>query len=155
LQCAMLAEDSNANEALIVAALLHDVGHLLTGQDLPETDGVDLDDDHESVGAEWLSRYFDASVVDPIRLHVAAKRYLCTTEPGYAEELSPTSHRSFIDQGGLMDPEEIAAFEAEPYYEAGVRLRRWDDLAKDPDMPIKALANYEAVFERVRRAVSA
>lgn len=136
LQSASWARQSAAPRELQVAALLHDIGHLLVadnGGRPPRADGVaSLDDGHESWGHQWLQQYFGPAVVDPIRLHVAAKRYLCTIDPTYEAQLSETSRRSFHDQGGPMDDSERVAFEREPYYREALELRRWDDLAKDP-----------------------
>ena len=108
LQCAAIAEADGASEALIVAALLHDVGHLVhldaTGE---VADAEVFDDEHEAVGARVLARIFGPEVTGPIALHVSAKRYRCATEPGYAEGLSPASVQSLAIQGGPLDAEEI------------------------------------------------
>lgn len=133
LQCADLAKESGANDSLIAAAVLHDIGHILQSTPLPTSGDQDYDDQHESVGYQFLREHFGDAVADPVRLHVAAKRYLCTTDRDYEKQLSPTSLKSYHDQGGMMSAEEIAAFEAEPYYREAVRLRYWDDIAKDPD----------------------
>jgi phosphonate degradation associated HDIG domain protein len=129
LQTAWAAEKAGAGSALIAAALLHDVGHLLHG--LPE-DCVDtgVDDRHEELGARWLRRYFKSEVVEPVRLHVPAKRYLCATEPGYLERLSPASRLSLQLQGGVFTAAEVEAFEAQPHARAALALRRWDEEAK-------------------------
>lgn len=132
LQAAALAMAEDADDALVVAALLHDVGHLL--HDLPD-DAPDqgIDDRHEVTGGRWLEERFPAEVVEPVRLHVPAKRYLCTTDASYRDCLSEPSIQSLELQGGLMSPEELTEFEANPHHERAVRLRRWDDLAKDPE----------------------
>ncbi len=129
LQAARLAERDGAHSALITAALLHDVGHLLDkrGEDAAERG---LDTRHEAIGAGWLRRHFGEAVAAPVRLHVPAKRYLCAVAPGYAEALSPASRQSLRLQGGPMSRREAADFEAQPYAAAAVRLRRWDDAAK-------------------------
>lgn len=151
LQCATLAERAQAPASEIVAALLHDIGHLI--HDLPETiadDGIDTE--HESLGAAWLSQHFSASVADPVRLHVAAKRYLCAVEPGYFEELSAASVLSLKLQGGPMDAALQAGFRREPLHEAAVRLRRLDDEGKDPAMVTPPLGHFRRyVEETVRR----
>ena len=131
LQCATLAEQEQADPKLIAAALLHDIGHLMSKEQLPADIGVNLDDGHEEKAHAWFLELFGPEVADPVRLHVAAKRYLCTVDASYADTLSPTSYKSFVDQGGVMDASEKAAFEAEPFYREAVRLRYWDDLAKD------------------------
>ena len=112
LQTAHLAEEAGADDILIVVALLHDVGHLLHG--LPEDiAGQGIDGRHEESGSEWLMKHFGPEVVDPVRLHVAAKRYLCVMEPDYLAELSPASLQSLKLQGGPMSFEEVKAFEQE------------------------------------------
>ena len=135
LQCANLAAQENASKTLIAAALLHDIGHILQASELPAHCAMDLHDHHEEVGYLFLKDHFGDAVADPVRLHVAAKRYLCTTDSEYQDRLSPTSLKSFFDQGGQMDANEMAEFEQEPYFEDAVRLRRWDDTAKDSRLP--------------------
>jgi phosphonate degradation associated HDIG domain protein len=132
LQCAELARQEAAGSQLIVAALLHDIGHILGEADLPHSCNQNLDDHHEERGYAFLQQHFGDAVADPVRLHVAAKRFLCTVDPSYAEKLSPTSYKSFLDQGGLMTPEEVEDFRREPHFEAAVRLRKWDDTGKNP-----------------------
>src|SRR5262249_53788452 len=133
LQCAHLAEQSGASPALVAAALLHDVGHLLHG--LPEDIAEQgIDGRHEEGGAAWLQRYFQPPVVGPVRLHVAAKRYLCAVDPDYAASLSDASRRSLDLQGGPFTPAEVHRFEQEPWFRSAVALRRWDDAAKVPGL---------------------
>lgn len=141
LQSARLAELEGAPSELVAAALLHDIGHLLT----PETSGAsadNLDDSHEHHAYEWLLEAFGPAVADPVRLHVLAKRYLCTIDPGYVDALSPTSYKSYIDQGGPMSDEERAVFQDEPYHLEALRLRRWDDRAKEPGRSTQPLAYF-------------
>jgi [1-hydroxy-2-(trimethylamino)ethyl]phosphonate dioxygenase len=141
LQAAMLAERSGAGPALITAALLHDIGHML--QDLgdnPAEEGVD--DRHEELGRTYLQQYFPAEVTDPVRLHVAAKRYLCVTEPDYAARLAPDSVLSLKLQGGPMSATEVARFLDEPHVEAAIALRRFDDVAKVKDLATPALEHF-------------
>jgi gamma-butyrobetaine dioxygenase len=142
LQAAALAEQDGASPELVIAALLHDVGHFtgpLTGADLMGG----TDNRHSDVAADWLGRWFGTAVTEPIRLHVAAKRYLCAVEPAYLEVLSPASAYTLEVQGGPMDDDEVAAFEAEPYAADAVRLRRWDDAAKDPTADVPSFDHYE------------
>lgn len=129
LQAAVLAEAEDASPALVAAALLHDIGHLVAdlGDD-PAAEGID--DAHEAVGHAWLTRYFGPAVTEPVRLHVAAKRFLCGTEPAYFAKLAPDSVRSLALQGGPMGTAEAAAFAALPHAKEAVRLRRWDEAAK-------------------------
>jgi len=131
LQAAALAEADGAPPATVLASLLHDVGHMIhrLGED-PASRGVD--DGHEQLGAEWLACRFGPEVSEPVRLHVAAKRYLCATESDYFGKLSADSVRSLGLQGGPMSADEIAAFRRHPQHQEAVRLRRYDEAAKDP-----------------------
>jgi phosphonate degradation associated HDIG domain protein len=148
LQCAQLAEDAQADAALVTAALLHDVGHFVAIADIGEKD--DIDDVHELRGVAVLVRDFPPAVVEPIRLHVAAKRYLTAIEPKYLGGLSPASVHSLAQQGGPFRGTEIARFEALPFAADAVRLRRWDDLAKTPGRETPGLGYYLAVLDEVR-----
>ena len=142
LQCAQLARQNNESHSLVAAALLHDIGHILGEEALPPDCSSDLDDRHETVGHDFLSTHFGDAVAEPVRLHVDAKRYLCTKHPEYRDQLSPTSLKSFLDQGGEMDPSELQEFENNPFFEEAIRLRRWDDLAKDPEDNSSTLSDY-------------
>ena len=115
-----------------------------------------MDDKHEFVANAWLKEHFGPEVADPIRLHVAAKRYLCTRQSSYEDALSPTSRKSYHDQGGPMSPEEMTSFESEPHYREALELRRWDDLAKETEKETKKETEKETekkaekeCFERV------
>jgi len=132
LQSAQLAVRANSEDRLVAAALLHDIGHILGQEQLPDDCRENLDDKHESKGYQFLLDHFGSAVADPVRLHVVAKRYLCTKNPNYVAKLSPTSLKSYHDQGGAMSPEEMQQFEAEPCHKEALRLRHWDDAAKDP-----------------------
>jgi phosphonate degradation associated HDIG domain protein len=146
LQAATYARKNNASDALITASLLHDIGHLLHA--LPD-DAPDfgVDDLHEELAALFLEKYFIKEVVEPAKLHVQAKRYLCFVDAGYYNTLSEPSRQSLALQGGIMNTEEAAEFEKFENYKEAVLLRTWDDLAKDPTMqtdPIEAFAPYIA-----------
>lgn len=133
LQAALLAEQAGCSPALITAALLHDIGHMVhqLGEN-PAAEGID--DRHEAIGAAYLARCFGPAVTDPIGLHVAAKRYLCATEADYFGRLSRDSVLSLSLQGGPMSAAETAAFEALPHARDAVRLRRFDEGAKVKDL---------------------
>jgi phosphonate degradation associated HDIG domain protein len=141
LQAASHARGQGLPAALTVAALLHDVGHMV--HDLGEHPAArGVDDQHEVLGAAWLARWFGPAVVEPVRLHVAAKRWLCAVEPGYFERLTRDSVESLALQGGPMSPDEVVAFERLPYWRDAVALRRLDELAKDPDAPTPDFADF-------------
>lgn len=143
VQCGQLAVKAGEDDAMIVAALLHDVGQFIDDAGkAAETLGIDAR--HEEHGADYLARWFGPEVTEPVRLHVAAKRYLCATQPGYAETLSGASKLSLALQGGAMAPDEIAAFEAHPWFAAAVRLRHYDDGGKRIDRHVPDLASHEA-----------
>ncbi len=143
LQTAARAEADEAPEALVVAALLHDFGHLV--QDAA------VDDDwhrrHEIVGGRHLSQYFGPEVCAPVRMHVAAKRYLCRVEPGYLERLSPASRRTLRLQGGPISDEEARDFEARPHGREAIRLRRWDDAGKVLGVTVSDFGYYAPLLE--------
>ncbi len=151
LQTAVAAERAGADDALVVASLLHDVGHFLHahGHDAANR-GVD--GEHEMAAADYLSPHFGPEVVEPIRLHVAAKRYLCATSAGYFDRLSPGSVRSLELQGGPMSEAECESFRANPYYRDAVRLRSWDEAAKVPGLLTPDLAHYRPKLEAMVRA---
>ncbi|WP_372618384.1 phosphonate degradation HD-domain oxygenase [Falsiroseomonas sp.] len=144
LQAAWLAERAGCDPALVAAALLHDIGHLV--HDLGENPAAEgVDDHHEELGHAWLAAAFGPEVTEPVRLHVAAKRYLCAVEPDYFARLSPDSVTSLALQGGPMSAEEIAAFEALPHHRAAVQLRRFDEQAKVPGRETPPVAHFMPV----------
>lgn len=148
LQAALLAEQQGAPASLIAAALLHDVGHLL--HHLPENaPDMGLDDLHEDLAAHWLAERFSPAVVEPVRLHVAAKRYLCAVEPAYHATLSAPSQLSLKLQGGPMSPEEVAEFDRLPYSADAVRLRHWDDAAKVSGLPTPPVEHFRQYFQQL------
>ena len=132
LQCGYLAHQEDSEPGLVVASLLHDIGHILSTDRLPENDEEDLHDFHEALGGKWLEQHFGPSVFQPVQLHVEAKRYLCTIDKSYQEKLSPASLKSFYDQGGEMSAAEIQEFETQPFFKQAIQLRKWDDQAKVP-----------------------
>jgi phosphonate degradation associated HDIG domain protein len=152
LQSAALARAEGAGPDLVAAALLHDVGHLL--HDLP-TDAPEhgIDDHHENSAANGLARLFPPAVTEPIRLHVAAKRYLCAVDAGYLKRLSGPSIVSMQLQGGPMSPAEVAEFERQPSFREAVRLRRWDDAAKAPGLATPTIGDFAGDLRQAAKAV--
>lgn len=144
LQCAHLAEKAGAGDAAVVAALFHDIGHMLPGaiKTPGETGAPKTDRRHQEVGADHLAAWFGPAVTEPVRLHVAAKRYLCAVEDGYFDTLSPASVHSLELQGGPFGEAEAQAFAAVPHAETAIALRRWDDAAKDPDAATPPLSHF-------------
>ena len=154
LQCATLAEAEGADDELVTAAFLHDLGHLL--QDLGETPTLrGVDDVHQYAALPFLRGLFGERVLGGIQLHVDAKRYLCATRPGYHEALSEDSKRSLKLQGGIFSPEQAEAFIARPGAPDAVRLRIWDDLAKTSGAPTPPLSHFMARARRCALGVSA
>jgi phosphonate degradation associated HDIG domain protein len=150
LQAAHFAQAERAPEALILAALLHDVGHLL--EDVPDAiEDWRADARHEEVGARWLARRFGPEVSEAVRLHVPAKRYLCATDAGYFAMLSPASVHTLALQGGPMKAAEVALFEKEPYHREAVRVRRWDDQGKVAGLKTAALGEYARLIQTLAR----
>jgi gamma-butyrobetaine dioxygenase len=153
LQAGAQAQAEGAPPALVAAALLHDVGHL-RGADA-EADAIVLsgrelmtgtDNNHGDRGAVWLAQWFPVSVSEPVRLHVAAKRYLCATEPSYFGQLSEASVYTLSVQGGPMTDAEAREFEREPHAADAIAVRRWDDQAKDPSADVPAFDHYRPLL---------
>ena len=146
LQAAQCAEKSGADDSLIVAALLHDIGHYKN--EIPETAlAKGKNNYHEEAGANFLEDYFPVSVVEPIRQHVAAKRYLCAVKSDYFDRLSPASVHTLNLQGGPMNKEEVKEFEKNDYLEQCVKLRYWDEDAKNPKRVHPAFSYYRPLVE--------
>jgi predicted HD phosphohydrolase len=147
---AWLAEKDGLGDAMIAASLLHDIGHLVHNLgDNPADAGID--DEHELLGHAWLVQHFGPEVTEPVRLHVAAKRYLCAAEADYFAKLSPDSVKSLSLQGGPMSAEELAAFEAGPYSAAAVQLRRYDEQAKVKGLQTPDVAHFMPAVARSLR----
>jgi phosphonate degradation associated HDIG domain protein len=147
LQCATLAEQSGAGAELVVAALLHDIGHLLH-RDAAGALQTGANDVHEALGAKALGRWFGPGVAQPVALHVQAKRFLCAREPGYLEGLSAVSRRSLEIQGGPMSAAQTAVFERLEHASGALLVRRWDDLGKQAQMATPPLAHFLAIAGR-------
>ena len=151
LQTAALAEREGASPSLIVASLLHDLGHMLEDNGATPT-MAGIDDLHQYRILPFLRQLFDEDVLAPIRLHVDAKRYLCAVDPAYFSALSDDSVRSLKLQGGIFDEEGVRDFIARPHAADAVRLRRWDDLAKDAGCATPDYAHFSAYFTQCLRA---
>ncbi|ANK80913.1 MAG: hypothetical protein TEF_08980 [Rhizobiales bacterium NRL2] len=146
VQCALLAERDGASPATITAALLHDYGHLLLDDDAEAANqGKDLR--HEAIGADELAKWFGPDVTEPVRLHVDAKRFLCATDLEYFATLSPASVTSLAVQGGPFTGREAEYFVHRPFAQEAVKLRRWDDLAKDPTMRTPPIQHFRQYVE--------
>lgn len=147
LQAALLAEQNGDPDSMIAAALLHDIGHMV--HDLGENPAAEgVDDKHEEEGYAYLAGLFGPEVTEPVRLHVAAKRYLCGKEADYFAKLSKDSVLSLSLQGGPMSASEIAAFEALPFWREAVQLRRYDEGAKVKGLPTPDVWHYLPAVER-------
>lgn len=151
LQCAALAEAAQAAPELVAASLLHDLGHLVT--DAPHQSGRDVDDVHQYLAIPFLRGVFPAAVLEPIRLHVDAKRFLCRSVPAYWDSLSPASKHSLELQGGMFSLAEAKRFLERPHAHDAVSLRRWDDLAKVPGKATPGLARYAALLSGLTATV--
>ncbi len=145
-QSAACAIEDGAPDSLVIAALLHDVGHFVS--DFP-LDALERGTDnlHEDAGAKLLQSFFPPSVSEPVRLHVAAKRYLCSVEPSYYDRLSAASINSLNLQGGAMSPDEVAEFEKNTFKDEAVKLRYYDDDGKVANLSIKPITKYKPLLE--------
>ncbi|HEX3962290.1 MAG TPA: hypothetical protein VHZ03_37625 [Trebonia sp.] len=150
LQAGAQAEAAGATPAVVAAALLHDVGHLLEADGTAGLSGATLmagrDNDHGERGAAWLASWFGPQVTEPVRLHIAAKRYLCGTDPAYYGLLSEASRYTLVVQGGPMTAQQARAFEALPAHRDAIAVRRWDDQAKDPVAAVPGLEHYRPLL---------
>jgi len=153
LQCAALAQHDQASKSLIVAALFHDVGHLVANTQDDDLERLAADDDeHEALGARILSPIFGASVALPVALHVTAKRWRCTREPDYLRRLSATSRATLEAQGGLLGEEECRRFEEHPGFREALWLRAWDDCAKVEGLELGSLRDWEPLVSALAAA---
>lgn len=146
LQAAHFAMEEGAPEPLVVAALLHDIGHLIDAREDAADRGIDAR--HEDAGCAWLARHYPVAVTEPVRLHVAAKRYLCSIDRDYLRGLSAASVKSLQLQGGVFTAEEARDFLQSPFGEDAVRLRHWDDKGKIVGLPVAGLPAYRDALIR-------
>jgi phosphonate degradation associated HDIG domain protein len=149
VQAAQLAEQQGYDEEVILAAFLHDIGHIcVSAQGDNEMDGFGIVD-HESVGADFLKKKgFSKKLIRLVESHVEAKRYLTFKDPAYYEQLSEASKTTLEYQGGRMEADEAAAFEQYPLFDLIIRLRKWDEEAKIQDLSIPPLAHYREMMTR-------
>lgn len=148
LQCAHLAELAGETPETVAAALLHDIGHLLA-PDGGAADRAGHDDLHQYVALPFLRALLPRAVLEPVRLHVDAKRYLCTMEQGYWEALSPASRQSLELQGGAYSVDEAVQFASQPFASEAIRLRRYDDAAKVPGRATPAFGHFMGALATV------
>ena len=144
IQTAMLAEKAKCNDELICSCLLHDYGHFIL--DNPdELVKLDVDGEHENIGYEYLKNFFKKEIVEPIKYHVLAKRYLAKDKE-YFDLLSEASKTSLKLQGGVLDKEECSKFEAQEYFKTSILLRKFDEAAKRTDIEMKSIHDYQKLL---------
>ena len=148
LQAAHLAETEGAGEDLVAAALLHDIGHY-TGEFGDDYIEQGVDNHHDEAGGQVLERFFPPLVTDCVRLHVAAKRYLCAADPAYFGKLSDASVKTLALQGGPMSAQEADAFRSHPHFNEAIRVRLWDEAAKEPELRVPGFEHYAALLQQV------
>ncbi|PBB21091.1 HD domain-containing protein [Mesorhizobium sp. WSM4313] len=154
LQGAWLAEQDGAPQELVAAALLHDIGHYTSEFGTYSPDDVE-DKHHDEAGGEVLAPFFPPVIVECVRLHVSAKRYLCATDPTYFSKLSPASVHTLSLQGGPMSAKEVAEFRSNPFHDEAVRVRIWDEGGKIAGMKTRAFRDYVPLLERVVKKFAA
>jgi len=141
IQSAMLAEKLKSNDDLICSCLLHDYGHFII-DDPDELVKNDKDGYHESIGYEYLKSFFKKEIVEPIKYHVLAKRYLARNKK-YYNLLSDASKISLKLQGGILNKKESNEFEKMPFFKNTIKLRKFDELAKKTNIKIKSINDYK------------
>ena len=145
IQSAMIAEKTKSKDTLICSCLLHDYGHFIL-DDPDELVREKKDGKHEDVGYEYLKKYFKEEIVEPIKNHVLAKRYLARDQK-YFNLLSPASITSLKLQGGLMSDDEAQIFEKNKYFKDSIKLRRFDEAAKNEGVKIKDIIEYKSLLK--------
>ncbi len=148
LQGAQLAEQDNAGDIMVAAALLHDIGHY-TNEFPEDALAKGINNHHDEAGARVLAKFFPTIVTECVRQHVAAKRYLCAMDEGYFGKLSDASVHTLKLQGGPMDADEIVNFESSPHLTEIVQVRYWDDEGKDPNITTPPFEHYAPMLQRV------
>ncbi|MES0808497.1 HD domain-containing protein [Roseibium sp. SCPC15] len=148
LQGATIAEQNGLDEEIIVGALLHDIGHFTSEFGTFTMDDTE-DRYHEEAGAKVLSAFFPSVIVDCVKYHVAAKRYLCATKPDYFKRLSEASVHSLNLQGGPMNDEEVAKFEKNPNLKKIIQVRYLDEAGKQADMETPDFWHFAPMVQRI------
>lgn len=148
LQGALLAEEAGADDEMVAAALLHDIGHY-TSEFAPDAANEGIDNLHDEAGARVLAPFFPERVTEAVRCHVAAKRYLCATDPAYYGTLSEASILSLGLQGGPMSETEVAEMRTHPHLDAILQVRRWDEGGKVKGKPTPGFDHYAPLLQRV------
>jgi putative nucleotidyltransferase with HDIG domain len=140
-QSAQLAMKEGFNDEVILAAFFHDIGHICVSRNAANNMGGYGVKSHEKIGADFLrEKGFPETVAKLVENHVQAKRYLTFKHPEYYHNLSEASKQTLVYQGGMMSAEEAERFERDPLFEASIRMRYWDELAKETEVPILDLA---------------
>ena len=145
-QAAQLAEDEGYDNEVILGAFFHDIGHLCEHiMHTEQMDGYGVVD-HEKLGREFLqSKGFSSKISTLVESHVLAKRFLTFKYPEYYEKLSEASRQTLVMQGGVMSQEEAATFEADEFHPLYIKLREWDDKAKEINSPLPSLEKYKLI----------
>ncbi len=147
LQCAVVADQFDSSDSLILASLLHDVGHFLHDHPVDCADHG-IDSEHEKIGDDFLKKFYPPEVTEPIRMHVDSKRYLCATEEGYFDKLSEASIQSLALQGGAMNEDDVKAFEANPHIKDALALRRYEEAGKSEGVETPTIENYRDLLTK-------
>ena len=153
LQTASLARIEDGRRHIVIASLLHDIGHLLIDENDSKNDFLKKDLNHENIASNFLKDFFSEEITESIRLHVVAKRYLCSIDNFYYESLSKASKNSFQVQGGALNKEEINELENNKYFKDAVRLRKWDDRGKVSLKEVEELDTYKKMIVAERLAI--
>ena len=153
LQTASLARTEDGRRHIVIASLLHDIGHLLIDENDSKNDFLKKDLNHENIASNFLKDFFSEEITESIRLHVVAKRYLGSSDNSYYESLSKASKNSFKVQGGALNKEEINELENNKYFKDAVRLRKWDDRGKVSLKEVEELDTYKEMIVAERLAI--
>jgi predicted HD phosphohydrolase len=152
LQTASLARIEDGRRHIVIASLLHDIGHLLIDENDSKNDFLKKDLNHENIASNFLKDFFSEEITESIRLHVVAKRYLCSIDNSYYERLAKSSKKSFVVQGGALEKKEIIELENNIYFKDAIQLRKWDDRAKVSLKEVEELDTYKEMIVAERFA---